>query len=162
MSATAPPLPHPRTFASAGEALSDVAAVVGRAGPLVAVYLGARLDPMLRERVMVAVSQVNACAGCARVHRRLALRAGLAPDELEAIGLGDRAALDERSRAAVIYASELAERRFRAPPSPEVEAAAREHLKSSELAAVEAVARGMALANLTANSAKTIARGGGG
>lgn len=159
MSATVPPLPHPRTFASAGEALSDVAAVLRRAGPLAAVYLRGRLDPGLRERVMVAVSQINACAGCTQVHRRSALRAGVTPDELEAIGLGDLAVLDERSRAAVVYASELAERRFRPPASPEVEAAAREHLSSADLAAVDAVARAMALANLTVSSAKTISTG---
>jgi len=38
------------------------------------------------------------------VHQRWALRAA----ELEAIGLGDLARLDDRSRAAIVYATALA------------------------------------------------------
>jgi AhpD family alkylhydroperoxidase len=73
------------------------------------------LDPMLRERIMVAVSRVNACAGCTTVHERWALRAGVSAAALEAIGLGDLARLDDRSRAAVVYATVLAGNRFRGP-----------------------------------------------
>ena len=76
----------------------------------------------------------------------------MSADELGAIGLGDLAALDGRSRAAVVYAMELAERRFRAPVSPDVKAAACEQLSASELAAVEATARAMALANLAVST----------
>ena len=161
MSAAASPLPRPRTFTSPGEALRDTVAVLGRAGPLAAVYLRGRLDPELRERVMVAVSRVNACAGCTQVHQRWALRAGVTADELDAIGLGDLAALDGRSRAAVVYAAELAEGRFRVPVSPDAKAAACEHLSASELAAVEATARAMALANLAVSTAVTTASKGG-
>ena len=58
----------------------------------------------------------------------------MSSEELEAIGLGDLAALDERSRAAVVYASALAEGRSRRPIAPEIAAAAAEHL-SVEVAA---------------------------
>ena len=88
MSTTAP-CPHPRTFASLGEALSDIVGVLGRVGPLAAVYMRGRLAPELRERVMVAVSRVNACRGCTFVHERWALRSGVSADELAAIGLDD-------------------------------------------------------------------------
>ena len=89
----------PRTLASPAEWARDVVGVAQRGGPLAAVYLRGRLDATLRERVMVAVSRVNACGGCTFVHQRWALRAGVSSEELEAIGLGDLAALDERSRA---------------------------------------------------------------
>jgi hypothetical protein len=42
------------------------------------------------------------------VHTRWALRSGVTPGELEAIGLEDPGGLDRRSRAAVAYASALA------------------------------------------------------
>ena len=110
------------------------------------------LDPMLRERIMVAVSRVNACAGCTMVHERWALRAGVSTAELEAIGLGDLARLDDRSRAAVVYATALAANRFRGTADRELIALARRHLTAAELRAVEAVARLMAAANLSAST----------
>ena len=65
----------PRRFASAEEAARDVANVLWRGPLLTRAYTGG-LDSQLRERVMVAVSQVNACGGCTRVHRSWALRSG--------------------------------------------------------------------------------------
>ena len=146
-----------RTFASPAEWARDVVGLAQRSGPLAAVYLRGRLDATLRERVMVAVSRVNACGGCTFVHQRWALRAGVSGEELEAIGLGGLAALDERSRAAVVYASALAEGRFRHPLAPEVAAAAAERLSVDEMSAIEAVARLMALANLSVGTAEAIA-----
>ncbi len=64
----------PRTFASPVEWAHDVVGVAQHGGPLAAVYLRGRLDATLRERVMVAVSRVNACGGCTFVHQRWALQ----------------------------------------------------------------------------------------
>jgi AhpD family alkylhydroperoxidase len=157
MVTAAAPIPGPRTFASVAEWARDVVGVAQHSGPLAAVYLHGRLDATLRERVMVAVSRVNACAGCTFVHQRWALRAGVSSEELQAIGLGDLAALDEHSRAAVAYASALAEGRFRRPIAPEIAAAAEERLTVDEMRAIEAVARLMALANLSVSTAEAIA-----
>ncbi len=126
--------------------------VLGRAGPLTAVYLRGRLDPKLRERVMVAVSRVNACSGCAFVHERWAFRSGVTSDELAAIGLDDLAALDDRSRAAVLYATARAESHFSDPVPPDVAAEVASWLSPRELDAVEAIARAMALANLSVST----------
>jgi len=146
----------PRVFGSPGEFAGDVAGVVRRVRPLAAVFLHGRLDRRERERIMLAVSRVNACRGCTFVHQRWALRAGLSAEELQAIELGELAALDDRSRAAVTYATALAERRFRDAPPDDIAAAAALHLSPAERSAVEAVARLMALANLSANTAEAI------
>lgn len=103
---------------------------------------------------MVAVSRVNACAGCTSVHQRWALRAGVTRAELEAISAGDLAVLDPATRAAVVYASERAEGRFRSPIASDVASAALAHLGRPQLSQIEAVARLMSLANLTSNSAR--------
>ncbi len=139
----------PRTFASAREALEALAGVAWRSRSLVSAYLGGGLDRELRERVMVAVSRANACRGCTVVHERWAIRAGVSGAELEAIGLGDLAVLDDRNRAALLYATARARARFRGPVPAEVDAAARERLTEPELAALEAVARAISLANLS-------------
>jgi AhpD family alkylhydroperoxidase len=148
--------PGPRVFSSPWEALRDLAGVLGRAKPLADVYARGRLDDALRERVMVAVSRVNACRGCTFMHTRWALRSGVTPDELDAIGLADLGRLDRRSRAAVVYATALAEARFRTAPPPDVTAAVAAQLTPAEIEAVEAVARSMALANLTASTAEVL------
>lgn len=153
---TAAVLGSPRVFDSPGEFAGDVAAVVRRAGPLAAVFLRGRLDRRERERIMLAVSRVNACRGCTFVHQRWALRAGVSAEELQAIELGELAALDDRSRTAVAYATALAERRFRQAPPDDVAAAATLHLSPPERSAIEAVARLVALANLSANTAEAI------
>ncbi len=156
IASSAAPSPEPRTFASPGEALSGIVGVLGRAGPLTAVYLRGRLDPKLRERVMVAVSRVNACRGCTLVHERWAFRSGVTSEDLAAIGLGDLGTLDERSRAAVLYATARAESSFSGPVPPDVAAESASRLSPQELDAVEAIARAMALANLSVSTAAAL------
>ncbi|GAC1320208.1 MAG: hypothetical protein NVSMB25_12200 [Thermoleophilaceae bacterium] len=141
----------PRRLASVREAARDVFGIASRARVLVGVY-GGSLEGDLRERVMVAVSQVNACRACTGVHRRWALRAGVGPDELEDLRVGDVDGLDARNRAAVTYAVARAEQRFAAAVSPGLRQATRKHLTTCELEAVEAVARVMAFANLSLNT----------
>ncbi len=146
------PRRSPRTFASPGDVVRDVVGVARRARPLAGAYSGRGLDPALRERVMVAVSHVNACRGCTFAHERWAGRAGVSAEDLRAIGLGDLEDLDERSRVAVAYAAALAEARFREPVAADLAARASDRLTPGELAAVDAVARAMALANLSSNT----------
>jgi AhpD family alkylhydroperoxidase len=146
------PSRSPRTFTSPGEVIRELVGVARRARPLATAYTRGGLDPALRERVMVAVSRVNSCRGCTFVHVRLAGRAGVSADDLQAIGVGDLGGLDERNRAAVAYAAALAEARFRGPIAADLAAGASDHLTAAELAAVDAAARAMALANLSANT----------
>jgi hypothetical protein len=87
------------------------------------------------------------------VHERLAGRAGVSSEDLQAIALGDLGDMDDRSRAAVAYAAALAETRFRGPIPADLAASAADQLSPDELAAVDAVARGMAFANLSSNTA---------
>jgi len=141
----------PRRFYSVEEAARDLVNVLLRVPLLARAYAGG-LDRRLRERVMVAVSQVNACSECTRVHERWALRSGVSPTELEALRVGELEGLDPRSRAAVSYAVARAERRFAEPAPLDVEESAPEHLSAGELDQVDAVARAMALANLSLNT----------
>ncbi len=105
---------------------------------------------------MVAVSRVNSCRGCTFAHERWAGRAGVTADDLRAIDMGELGDLDDRSRAAVAYAAELAEVRFRGPVAPDIAASASDHLTPDERASVDAVARAMSLANLSANTLEAL------
>lgn len=100
---------------------------------------------------MVAVSRVNACQGCTYVHERWALRAGATYEELRNLEIGDLRGLNARGRAAVAYATARAEVNFQEAASADASIAS-ETLSPREIAAVEAVARAMTLANLTVNT----------
>lgn len=151
---SARPLPSAlqgRRFEGPVDALDALARVVREMPRLARAYRGG-VPPVRREAVMVAVSRANACSGCTTVHQRWALRAGVTVEELESIGLDDLAALDEATRAAVVYATERAGRRFRSEPEPDVTATARLRLGETQLEQVDAVARLMAFANLSLNT----------
>ncbi len=105
---------------------------------------------------MVAVSRVNSCRGCVFAHEHWASRVGVAPEDLQAIGSGEFENFDDRNRAAVAYAAALAEAHFRPPLAADLSAGASDHLTPDEVAAVDAVARAMAFANLTANTAEKL------
>ncbi len=140
-----------RSFESPLEFARFTGGVLRRSRALGDVYLRGRLRADDRERIMVAVSRVNSCEGCTRVHERWALRTGVSDAELRSLEIGDLAGLDARGRAAVIYASARAEDGFPGSLSPEA-AAASSGLTRREVLAVEAVARAMTLANLTVNT----------
>ncbi len=146
----------PRVFSSPADAARELAGVIRHARPLRDAFLRGRLSARERELVTVAVSRVNACAGCTFVHERWALRAGVSDDELRALELGELQRLDPRSRAAVVYATARAESRFRGPMHDDVAAAAQASLTPSELAAVEATARAMTLANLSVSTSEAL------
>ena len=137
-----------RGFGSLAEAARSVGGVVRASVPLARAYRGS-IDAALRERVMVAVSEANSCAGCSRVHQRLAVRAGVPDEDLEALGLGELAELDERSRVAIVFAVDRSRSGFSGEPPPEVLEAATGCFTATEIEEVEAVARAMTLANLT-------------
>jgi len=146
----------PRVFTSPADAARELAGVIRHARPLGDAFLRGRISAHERELVTVAVSRVNACAGCTFVHERWALRAGVSDDELRALELGALQSLDARSRAAVVYANARAESRFREPVPDDIAQAAQSHLTPRELAAVEATARAMALANLSVNTSEAL------
>jgi AhpD family alkylhydroperoxidase len=136
-------------------------ACVARVAPeLWRVYRGA-VSPALRERIMVGVSGANACAGCSRVHQRWALKAGVSDDELEALGLDDLARLTPADRAAVVYAVERSSNDFPGPvgaPSddPDTAAAMALHFGPEGTRQVDAIARGITLANLSVGTAEAL------
>lgn len=152
-----PPAVIPRRFTRPRDALRALGHVVRAVPALVVAYQGG-VPAARREAVMVAVSRANACRGCSLVHHRWALRAGVTHEELDSIGLGDLGALDDATRAAVVYATERAAAEFQSEPPQDVTTTARLHLGDKQLEQVDAVARLMSFANLTLNTMVGVTR----
>ena len=111
---------------------------------------GGRIDDRQRELIKVAVAYVNDCRYCVAAHHELALAAGAAPDELDAVADGQSDGLDAKTAAAVAYASALAQAEFR--PVPEARAELAEFLSGEEFDDVELIARAMAIVNRLGNT----------
>jgi AhpD family alkylhydroperoxidase len=107
--ADTPLRPAKRTY-SAPQAAAALVRTLRFGVPLSRVYLGrGAIGPELREAVWLAVTRVNDCAACARVHGRWAARAGLDAAEIDLLLDGDFSRLSEDERVAVLAATALAE-----------------------------------------------------
>lgn len=104
---------------------------------------GRTLDPALREAVMLAVTEVNACRWCAYVHEGLA----------EATG--EPRGPEARTEAALAYARAAAAAGTLPPPG-EAGNALREHFDAREAAAVDAAVALITVGNLAGNTVDSL------
>jgi AhpD family alkylhydroperoxidase len=140
----------PRTI-TAPAAVSEALGLAGRSGALIAIWGRRRLDPRLREEVMLAVAQANECRWCSLAHRRWALAEGITDDELAAIDGQDPERFDRRTWTAIAWAQ--ARTRADLEPVPEeLDAALARHYGEDERADLDLVTQVMGLANRSANT----------
>jgi AhpD family alkylhydroperoxidase len=136
---------------TAAKAVREAAALAARTPDLIAIWGRGRLDPRLREEVMLAVAQANACDLCTLAHRRWALGEGVTDEELAAIEGQDPKQFDRRTWAAIAWA----QARTRADLSPvpdELEIELVRHYDEGERADLELVTQAMGVANRSANT----------
>jgi len=101
--------------------VADALWIAARPTRALGVAYGRRVAPDLRERLMLAVTEVNGCRYCSWVHTRVALRAGVPDDEVRQLVGGEIGAAPEAERPALIYAQHWASTDAR----PEAEVRAR-------------------------------------
>ena len=136
---------------TAGKALRETAALAARTPELVAVWGRGRLAPRLREEIMLAVAQANACDLCTLAHRRWALAEGVTDEQLAAIEGQDPKRFDRRTWAAIAWAQ--ARTRADLDPVPEeLEVELARHYDERERADLELVTEAMGVANRSANT----------
>jgi AhpD family alkylhydroperoxidase len=121
--------------------LPDVLAIWGRR----------RLDPKLREEVMLAVAQANACRWCTLAHRRWALAEGVSDAELASLENQDPGQFDRRTWAAIAWADARA-RADLGPVPAEFEAELARYYSATERDDLDLVTTVMTIANRSANT----------
>jgi AhpD family alkylhydroperoxidase len=141
---------RPRTT-TAAKALRETAVLATRAPELIAIWGRGRLDPRLREEVMLAVAQANACDLCTLAHRRWALAEGVTDEELAAIEGQDPEQFDRRTWAAIAWAQAWT-RADLSPVPDELETELAWHYDERERADLELVTQAMGMANRSANT----------
>jgi len=70
--------------------------------------LGSAISADFRERIMLAVTQVNGCGFCSWIHTRKALRAGVEQEAIDALLRADFGEVPEDQQVAVLFAQHWA------------------------------------------------------
>jgi AhpD family alkylhydroperoxidase len=98
-----------RTYHNLGEFLADVRTMMSRRQEIRTLMQGEIISPSFRERLMLAVTQVNQCRYCSYAHAREALSKGMSREEIEALGKGMFDASPPEETPALLYAQHWAE-----------------------------------------------------
>lgn len=143
------PIPNVYTLP---ELVRDLGAVLTRVPALWAIWMRGRLPRALREKIIVAVAQVNACTMCEHAHTRMALEAGVSNAELAALENMDESAFDRRTWLAIAHARERTKANFAQVDEDASQDGVIEALGAQTRRDVEDVARVMTVANRIANT----------
>ena len=143
--------PFPRVY-TVPELVRDLKWVTTRLRQLWSIWVGRRVSPALREQVIVAVAQTNACRMCEHAHARHALAAGVSNAELAALANMDEQAFDRATWLAVSHARSCTKANFAPDEEDELRTAVVDALGPQTCRDVEDVARVMTVANRIANT----------
>lgn len=124
--------------------------LVSRGGDIGAIWRG-RVDPALREQIMVSVAQVNGCRYCCYVHTQWARLEGTSDEELARLEGLDPTTFDRDEWLAISYATALAESDFANCDSELADEIVRRS-GTQRRTDIETIARAMTFANLMANT----------
>jgi AhpD family alkylhydroperoxidase len=151
-----PPFPR-RHYRDPVAPLADLWWVLCRLGRARGVVRGVRLGHALRERLMLAVTEVNGCRYCAWVHAREALRAGLPQAEVAQLLGGELAHAPSEEQPALLYAQHWAEADAR--PTPDAQARLAEVYGEDRAADIEVALRLIRIGNLWGNTLDWVLHG---
>lgn len=136
-----------RLYGSFGEFAADVRLVMLNRKNIRGMMRG--LDPAFRERLFLAVTQVNGCRYCSFFHAQQALLQGISEEEIRAIGDGLFDKCPAGELAALCYAQHWAE--TNANPSLEARARLLEIYGNKTVAHIDLALRMIRIGNLTGN-----------
>jgi AhpD family alkylhydroperoxidase len=139
---------------------ADLGRLVPRGGDVLAIWGRGRVDPVLREQVMVAVARANHCPYCTFAHEHWAAAVGARPADVDAAGRS-AVGLDPEAQLAIAYARARTAADF-GPVPDELERAVKAGLGPRTMADIDTITRTMTVANRAANTVDALrARLGG-
>ncbi|MFZ5822342.1 MAG: carboxymuconolactone decarboxylase family protein [Chloroflexota bacterium] len=138
---------HRRMYRNLGDFLADMRVVMSQRENIRAMMRG--LDPAFRERLFLAVTQVNGCRYCSYFHARQALLHGVTDEEIRGLGDGLLDCCPPQELTALCYAQHWAE--MDAHPDPEARARLLEAYGAETTASIELALRMIRIGNLTGN-----------
>ncbi|MGC9347756.1 MAG: carboxymuconolactone decarboxylase family protein [Anaerolineae bacterium] len=98
-----------RRYHALRDILTDLQGLFARRKEMAPLMQGHALAPAFRERLMMVVTEVNACRYCAYYHARQALVEGIEEEELTNLAAGEFGESPAEERAALLYAQHFAD-----------------------------------------------------
>ncbi|GAA1463402.1 hypothetical protein GCM10009619_41720 [Williamsia maris] len=145
-----------RTY-TLGHLASDARVLASRRKEMKAIWAEPRLDPQLREQVMVAVATVNACGFCTYIHHETALQVGADVGDLASLIDQSDKPLDDDAIVAIMWAQRYAETGF-GEIGELLEHALAQRFTEEQRRDIETVVRVMTLNNLCGNTLEALVR----
>ena len=139
-----------RYYRRPAELAHDLRALVRERSGIKNLRKGALIDRAFQERLMLTVTQVNGCRYCAYAHARMALAAGVAQADVDALAGGDLPASPPAEIPALLYAQHWAE--TGAKPDPETRQHVLETYGQAKTEAIELSMRLIRVGNLAGNT----------
>jgi AhpD family alkylhydroperoxidase len=100
-----------RTFTGFGEFFEELKFIIKNRNQINKLLAGEIIDAEFRQRLMIAVTEVNGCRYCSYYHSKLALKAGISPKELDSLLAGELKDCPEEEVLALVYAQHFTEKR---------------------------------------------------
>jgi len=100
-----------RTFTGFGEFFEELKFIIKNRAQIKKLEAGDLIDAKLRQRLMIAVTEVNGCRYCSYYHSKLALKAGISPEELDSLLAGELKDCPEEELLALVYAQHWTEKK---------------------------------------------------
>ena len=98
-----------RFYQNLGDLISDSKAIISKRKQIRSLMRGGPLSDAFRERIMLAVTEVNGCRYCQYAHAKMALDAGLSQEEIKALSSGSFHNCPDQEVPALLYAQHWAE-----------------------------------------------------
>ncbi len=147
------PFPR-RTYRSPAALLADLGYMLKRRS-MIRQSFRQQLSPAFRERLMLAVTAVNACRYCSYFHAGEALRSGVPAEQLAALLAGEIPAdAPPEERVALLYAQHWAE--SNAQPDPQAALRLVETYGAEQAEAINLALRMIRMGNLLGNSGDAV------
>jgi len=139
-----------RTFSSFGEFINELKFIFKNRDRIKKLEEGEIIDDEFRQRLMMAVTEVNGCRYCSYYHSKLALKAGISQKELDSLLSGELNDCPEDQILALVYAQHWTENKGQ--PDQEMIDEVRNEYGAEEFAAINLAVRMIHFGNLSGNS----------
>jgi AhpD family alkylhydroperoxidase len=139
-----------RIYRNLPEIVTDLRNILAQRSHMKVLLRGTSISAAFRERLMLAVTGVNACRYCSYVHTQQALSEGLSPEEIADLQEGELAGSPPAEQAALLYAQHWAE--TRGQPAAEARQRVLAQYGAERGAAMELALRAIQMSNLLGNT----------
>jgi len=139
-----------RTFNSFREFIEEFKFIIENRDRIKKLEAGELIDAEFRQRLMMAVTEVNGCRYCSYYHSKLALKAGISQEELDSLLSGELKDCPEDQILALVYAQHWTENKGQ--PDQEMIDRVKSEYGAEKFSTISLAVRMINFGNLSGNS----------